>query len=98
MEARVLLVMPGISPRKVSIAMDLIRNKLLDEALASCSTPRRQPELLLKLTEMRLQPMRENNFNMDKNNLRRRVLAAVCPGLDAEAHDARAQGRGYRAS
>ena len=34
MEARAILRYARISPRKVSIVMDLIRNKPLDEALA----------------------------------------------------------------
>ncbi len=41
MEARAILRYARISPRKVSIVMDLIRNKPLDEALAILQyTPR----------------------------------------------------------
>ena len=42
MEARAILRYARISPRKVSIVMDLIRNKPLTKRWQSCSTPRRQ--------------------------------------------------------
>jgi len=50
MEARAILRYARISPRKVSIVMDLIRNKPLDEALAILQyTPKAACEPLLKL-------------------------------------------------
>ena len=58
-----------ISPRKVSIVMDLIRNKPLDEAMAILQyTPKAACEPLLKLVKSAAANA-ENNFNMDKNNL-----------------------------
>ena len=49
MEARAILRYARISPRKVSIVMDLIRNKPLDEALAILQyTPKAACEPLLK--------------------------------------------------
>lgn len=91
MEARAILRYARISPRKVSIVMDLIRNKPLDEALAILQyTPKAACEPLLKLVKSAAANA-ENNFNMDKNNL---YVAEcfVCPGPDAEAHDASCTG------
>ena len=69
MEARAILRYARISPRKVSIVMDLIRNKPLDEALAILQyTPKAACEPLLKLVKSAAANA-ENNFNMDKNNL-----------------------------
>ena len=52
MEARAILRYARISPRKVSIVMDLIRNKPLDEALAILQyTPKAACEPLLKLVK-----------------------------------------------
>ena len=79
MEARAILRYARISPRKVSIVMDLIRNKPLDEALAILQyTPKAACEPLLKLVKSAAANA-ENNFNMDKNNL---YVAEcyVCPG------------------
>lgn len=79
MEARAILRYARISPRKVSIVMDLIRNKPLDEAMAILQyTPKAACEPLLKLVKSAAANA-ENNFNMDKNNL---YVAEcyVCPG------------------
>ena len=52
MEARAILRYARISPRKVSIVMDLIRNKPLDEAMAILQyTPKAACEPLLKLVK-----------------------------------------------
>lgn len=91
MEARAILRYARISPRKVSIVMDLIRNKPLDEALAILQyTPKAACEPLLKLVKSAAANA-ENNFNMDKNNL---YVAGVLrlPRPDAEAHDASCTG------
>ena len=95
MEARAILRYARISPRKVSIVMDLIRNKPLDEALAILQyTPKAACEPLLKLVKSAAANA-ENNFNMDKNNL---YVAEcyVCPGPTLKRMMPRAQGRGYR--
>ena len=63
MEARAILRYARISPRKVSIVMDLIRNKPLDEALAILQyTPKAACEPLLKLVNSAAANA-ENNFN-----------------------------------
>ena len=55
MEARATLRYARISPRKVSIVMDLIRNKPLNEALAILQyTPKAACEPLLKLLSLQL--------------------------------------------
>ena len=79
MEARAILRYARISPRKVSIVMDLIRNKPLDEALAILQyTPKAACEPLLKLVKSAAANA-ENNHNMDKDKL---YVAEVfvCPG------------------
>ena len=92
MEARAILRYARISPRKVSIVMDLIRNKPLDEALAILQyTPKAACEPLLKLVKSAAANA-ENNFNMDKNNL---YVAEcyVCPGPTLKRMMPRAQGQ-----
>ena len=95
MEARATLRYARISPRKVSIVMDLIRNKPLDQALAIMQyTPKAACEPLLKLVQSAAANA-ENNFNMDKNNL----YVAECfvtPGPTLKRMMPRAQGRGFR--
>lgn len=95
MEARAILRYARISPRKVSIVMDLIRNKPLDEALAILQyTPKAACEPLLKLVNSAAANA-ENNFNMDRANL---YVAEcyVCPGPTLKRIMPRAQGRAYR--
>ena len=95
MEARATLRYARISPRKVSIVMDLIRNKPLAEAQAILQyTPKAACEPLLKLVQSAAANA-ENNFNMDKNNL----YVAECfvtPGPTLKRMMPRAQGRGFR--
>ena len=80
MEARATLRYARISPRKVSIVMDLIRNKPLAEAQAILQyTPKAACEPLLKLVNSAAANA-ENNFDMDRN---KRIMP-------------RAQGRAYR--
>ena len=84
-----------ISPRKVSIVMDLIRNKPLAEAQAILQyTPKAACEPLLKLVNSAAANA-ENNFDMDRNNL---YVAEcyVCPGPTLKRIMPRAQGRAYR--
>ncbi len=58
-----------ISPRKVSIVLDLIRNQPVDKALGILQyTPKAASELLLKLVKS-AEANAENNHNMDKSNL-----------------------------
>lgn len=95
MEARATLRYARISPRKVSIVMDLIRNKPLAEAQAILQyTPKAACEPLLKLVKSAAANA-ENNHNMDKNSL----YVAECfvtPGPTLKRIRPRAQGRAYR--
>ena len=69
MEARAILRYARISPRKVSVVLDLIRNQPVDKALAILQyTPKAACEPLLKLVKSAAANA-ENNHNMDKNNL-----------------------------
>ena len=95
MEARATLRYARISPRKVSIVMDLIRNKPLAEAQAILQyTPKAACEPLLKLVNSAAANA-ENNFDMDRNNL---YVAEcyVCSGPTLKRIMPRAQGRAYR--
>ena len=95
MEARATLRYARISPRKVSIVMDLIRNKPLAEAQAILQyTPKAACEPLLKLVNSAAANA-ENNFDMDRNNLYV-VECYVCPGPTLKRIMPRAQGRAYR--
>ena len=95
MEARATLRYARISPRKVSIVMDLIRNKPLAEAQAILQyTPKAACEPLLKLVNSAAANA-ENNFDLDRNHL---YVAEcyVCPGPTLKRIMPRAQGRAYR--
>ena len=95
MEARAYLKYERISPRKVQIVLDLIRNKPVDEAAAILNlTPKAACEPLAKLLKSCVANA-ENNFNMDKNNL---YVAEcfVCPGPMLKRIRPRAQGRAFR--
>ena len=95
MEARATLRYARISPRKVSIVMDLIRNKPLAEAQAILQyTPKAACEPLLKLVNSAAANA-ENNFNMDRNSL---YVAEcyVCPGPTLKRIMPRDHGRAYR--
>ena len=95
MEARAKLSYARITPRKVVIVLDLIRNQPLDKALAILQyTPKAASELLYKLVKSAAANA-ENNFNMDKNQL----YVAECyvtPGPTLKRVRPRAQGRAYR--
>lgn len=65
MEARAYLKYARISPRKVSIVLDLIRKQPVDKAKAILKySPKAGSELLLKLLESAIANA-ENNNNMD---------------------------------
>jgi large subunit ribosomal protein L22 len=58
-----------ISPRKVSVVLDLIRKKPVDKALAILQfTPKAASEILFKLVSSAAANA-ENNHNMDKDSL-----------------------------
>ncbi len=95
MEARAQVTHVRISPRKVKIVLDLIRNKPVDVALAITQhTPKAACEPLNKLLKSAVANA-ENNFNMDKNSL---YVAEcfVCPGPILKRVRPRAQGRAFR--
>ena len=95
MEAKAYLRHARISPRKVQIVLDLIRNKPVEEATAILAlTPKAAGEPLAKLLKSAIANA-ENNFNMDKKNL---YVAEcfVCPGPMLKRIRPRAQGRAFR--
>ena len=95
MEARAQVNYVRISPRKVKIVLDLIRNKPVDVAIAIMrNTPKAACEPIEKLIKSAAANA-ETNHNMDKNNL---YVAEcyVCPGPIMKRIMPRAQGRAYR--
>ena len=95
MEARAYLRNARISPRKVQIVLDLIRNQPTDVALAILkNTPKASCEPLEKLLKSAIANA-ENNHNMDKNSLYVAECFA-CPGPIMKRVRPRAQGRAYR--
>ena len=95
MEAKASLRHARISPRKVQIVLDLIRNKPADQAMAILRhTPKAACEDLQKLLKSAMANA-ENNHNMDVSRL---YVAEcfVCPGPILKRIRPRAQGRAYR--
>ena len=94
MEARAQATYVRISPRKVKIVLDLIRNKPADVAMAIIkNTPKAACEPLEKLLKSAMANA-DHNFSMDVNNL---YVAEcfVCPGPIMKRIRPRAQGRAY---
>ena len=95
MEAKAYLRNLRMSPRKVQIVLDLIRNKPADLAMAILeNTPKAACEPVAKLLKSAMANA-ENNHNMDKNNLYVSECF-VCPGPIMKRIRPRAQGRAYR--
>ena len=95
MEARAYLKFARISPRKVEIVLDLIRNQDAEKAMAILKhTPKAACEDLQKLLKSAMANA-ENNKNMDVSRL---YVAEcfVCPGPILKRIRPRAQGRAYR--
>ena len=94
-EARASLSNVRISPRKVQIVLDLIRNKPTDVALATLRlTPKAASPILEKLVKSAIANA-DNNHSMNKDNL----YVAECyvtPGPIMKRIMPRAQGRAYR--
>ena len=84
-----------VSPRKVQIVLDLIRNKPADQAMAILRhTPKAACEPLSKLLKSAMANA-ENNFNMDRDSL----YVSECyvtPGPTMKRIRPRAQGRAFR--
>ena len=95
MEARAQASYVRISPRKVKIVLDLIRNQPVDVAMAILkNTPKAACEPLEKLLKSATANA-ENNHNMDPKNL----YVAECmvgPGPILKRIRPRAQGRAFR--
>ena len=95
MEARAYLRNVRISPRKVQIVLDLIRNKPTDVALATLRlTPKAASPILEKLLKSAIANA-DNNHNMNKDNL----YVAECfvtPGPIMKRIMPRSHGRAFR--
>ena len=95
MEARAVLRYARISPRKVKIVLDLIRNKPANVAMGILNnTPKATSEYLTKLLASAIANA-ENNNGMNRENL----YVAECyadKGPTMKRIQPRAQGRAYR--
>ena len=94
-QAKALLRYARISPRKVNIVNDLIRNKNVAEARGILmNTPKAASELLLKLLNSAVANA-ENNFGMDTDKL---YIAEIYAneGPTLKRIRPRAQGRAFR--
>ena len=95
MEAKAILRYARISPRKVKIVIDLIRNKSVAEAIGIINnTPKAASEYLIKLLNSAIANA-TNNHNMDAEKL---YVAEVYanPGPILKRIMPRAQGRAFR--
>ncbi len=94
-EARAILRYARISPRKVNIVNDLIRNKSVGEAMGILyNTPKAASELLIKLLGSAVANA-ENNFGMSSDNLYISEIYAN-EGPTLKRIRPRAQGRAFR--
>lgn len=95
MEARATLNNVRISPRKVQIVLDLIRNQPIEKAMAILSlTPKAASPILEKLVKSAAANA-DNNFGMNKDSL----YVAECyvtPGPIMKRIMPRSHGRAYR--
>lgn len=95
MEARAISRYVRISPRKVKIVVDLIRNKPVGVAMGILNnTPKAASEVLIKLLKSAVANA-ENNHNMNVDNLYVSEVFA-CPGPILKRIMPRAQGRAFR--
>ncbi len=95
MEAKAYLKYARISPRKVSIVLDLIRNKPVDYAMAVLkNTPKSACEYLVKLLQSAVSNAVNNN-QMDVTKLYVSECFA-CPGPILKRIRPMSKGRAYR--
>ena len=95
MEARAELRQVRISPRKVGIVLDLIRNKPVETAMAILkNTPKSASPELVKLLKSAIANA-DHNFQMDTSNLYVSECF-VCPGPTLKRYQPRAKGSGNR--
>lgn len=94
MEARATVKFARISPRKVEIVLDIIRNQPADKAMAILKhTPKAACECLEKLLKSAMANA-ENNHSMDVSKLYV-AECSVCPGPILKRIRPRAHGRAY---
>ncbi|MBQ2001617.1 MAG: 50S ribosomal protein L22 [Clostridia bacterium] len=94
MESRATVKFIRISPRKVQIVLDLIRNQPVEKAMAILKhTPKAACEPLEKLLKSAMANA-ENNHNMDVSKLYVAECLA-CPGPILKRIRPRAHGRAY---
>ncbi len=95
MEAKAIVRNVRISPRKVQIVLDLIRNQPADKAMAILKyTPKSACEYVQKLLKSAMANA-ETNHNMDASRLYVAECYA-CPGPILKRMRPRAQGRAFR--
>jgi large subunit ribosomal protein L22 len=95
MEAKAHLKYARISPRKVKIVVDLIRNKPVDMAAAILkNTPKSASEYLIKLLNSAIANA-ENNHAMDPDKLYVAEIF-VCPGPTMKRMRPRGKGSAHR--
>ena len=95
MEAKAHLRYARISPRKVSVVLDLIRNKPVEYAMAVLKNTRKSAcEYLEKLLKSAMTNV-VNNYQMDASNLYVSECF-VCPGPILKRIRPMSKGRAYR--
>ena len=95
MEAKAHLRYARISPRKVSVVLDLIRNKPVEYAMAILkNTPKSACEYLEKLLKSAM-AIAVNNYQMDVSRLYV-SKCFVCPGPILKRIRPMSKGRAYR--
>ncbi|MDD3260943.1 MAG: 50S ribosomal protein L22 [Oscillospiraceae bacterium] len=94
MEARANLKYARISPRKMSIVLDLIRNKPADEAMAILQNiPKAACEYLSKLLKSAVANAEQKSMDVSQLYVSQ---CYACPGPTLKRIRPRAQGRAYR--
>lgn len=94
MEARATLKYARISPRKVKIVLDLIRNQDADKAMAILKfTPKSACEYLEKLLKSAMANAENKNMDMSKLYV---AECAACPGPILKRIRAKDHGRTHR--
>ncbi|WP_125153925.1 50S ribosomal protein L22 [Clostridium rectalis] len=95
MEAKAIAKYVRMSPRKVAVVLDLIRDKNVNEAFAILQyTPRDAAVLVNKVLKSAVANA-ENNFNLDLNRLYVSE-AYACGGPILKRFQPHAQGRAFR--
>ena len=94
MEARAILKYARISPRKVKIVLDLIRNQDAEKAMAILKfTPKSACEYLEKLLHSAMANAEEKNMDMARLYV---AECSVCQGPTLKRIRPRSKGRAYR--